>query len=382
MVLQGLSKLPVKVTTKQALTLYQKVANLSAKLGRLNSEFSHSMIDMNLIELLALNESVQSTRVEGTQVTFADMIDESSKSKKSSNVLEVENYHKALELGIDLIKAGNPISTRLIQQIHSVLMDGAVRGTNSAKGEYRKIQNFIGPDNKIEHAVYIPVPANEIAEYMTNLEYFINGEHHNSFDNLKDLDSDEIILDENTNVLIKTAILHAQFESIHPFLDGNGRVGRMLIVLNTMGNDLLSNPVFFVSEEIEKEKIKYYNLLNGIRGNDPDWFSWIDFFIEASDRMAERLLNKLTKISQLITSGLSKIKASGRVTDSIQNTFIMTIKEPFVNAAKMSDLLNISVVTARNNLEYLSEIGLLDFDKSKKRNKTYVNYGVIRAVSE
>ncbi|WP_312065569.1 Fic family protein [Leuconostoc lactis] len=382
MALQGLSKLPVKVTTMQALTLYQKVANLSAKLGRLNSEFSHSMIDMNLIELLALNESVQSTRVEGTQVTFADMIDESSKSKKSSNVLEVENYHRALELGIDLIKAGNPISTRLIQQIHSVLMDGAVRGTNSAKGEYRKIQNFIGPDNKIEHAVYIPVPANEIADYMTNLEYFINGEHHNSFDNLKDLDSNEIILDENTNVLIKTAILHAQFESIHPFLDGNGRVGRMLIVLNTMGNDLLSNPVFFVSEEIEKEKIKYYNLLNGIRGNDPDWFAWIDFFIEASDRMADRLLNKLTKISELITSGLSKIKAAGRVTDSIQNTFIMTIKEPFVNAAKMSDLLNISVVTARNNLEYLSEIGLLDFDKSKKRNKIYVNYGVIRAVSE
>ncbi len=217
---------------------------------------------------------------------------------------------------------------------------------------------------------------------MTNLEYFINGEHHKSFDMVKNSDSNKVFLDETSDILIKTAVLHAQFESIHPFLDGNGRVGRMLIVLNTMRSDLLSNPVFFVSEEIEKEKIKYYNLLNGIRGENPDWYSWIDFFIDASTRMADKLLQKLANISKLITSGITKIKESGRTTNSLENTFIMTIREPFVTAKKMSEILNIVPGTARKNLDLLVDIGILDVDKSKSRNKTYVNYSVIRAVSD
>lgn len=372
--IQGIKLLPPVVTTQQALTLYKKVAVIKSKIGRLNSELEHSIVDSHLIQLLALNESVQSTRIEGTQVTFADMIDDEDKKKKRSEVIEVDNYRHALSLGIDLITAGNPISTRLIQQIHETLMAGGTRGTTSARGEYRKIQNFIGPDKKIEHATYIPVAANEIANYMANLEFFINGEHHRTFDDVIVSDND-IVLDEATDPLIKTAILHAQFESIHPFLDGNGRVGRMLIVLSTMLDGLVDKPVFFVSEELEKERLRYYNFLNGIRGNHADWFGWINFFLDASDRMTDSLLNKLISITKLSQDGLEII---GDRKETLKKAWFVTFGQPWISAKHLSDVLAVTPATARVTLNELEKLKLVESDVTKKRNKIYVNFSLLR----
>lgn len=168
---------------------------------------------------------------------------------------EVLNYKKELDLGVDLIKGGMPFSNRLIQKLHIVLMTNA-RETSSAGGEYRKIQNFIGPDSNIEHAVYIPVSAAEIPQYMENLEYFMNGEVHSSFKKYNG--SEGVVLDEKIEPLIKIAIMHAQFESVHPFGNGNGRLGRILIALMAMSYDLVNFPVFLVSEELAKERARYY----------------------------------------------------------------------------------------------------------------------------
>ncbi|MDR2975895.1 MAG: Fic family protein [Streptococcaceae bacterium] len=228
MAIKGIKYLPASVTKDEALRLYKLLAKVNHKLGELNAEVSHAIVNESFTQVFSLIESTQSTRIEGTQVTFTEVLGEKDKKRKSSDVIEVLNYQKALDEGFHLIKAGNPISTRMIKQLHKTLMTDS-RGTISGAGDFRKIQNFIGPDKKIENAIYLPVPANEIADYMANLEFYINKESHRTF--ASKFNSDDEIIDENAPALLKTAIIHAQFESIHPFLDGNGRLGRILIVL-------------------------------------------------------------------------------------------------------------------------------------------------------
>lgn len=372
--IKGLELLPPKVTVVQALQLYKKVATIKSSIGILNSELGHSMVNAQLIQMLTLKESVQSTRIEGTQVTFADMIEDATKKNKSNEVVEVDNYMEALSEGIELVQSGVPISSRLIKQLHKVLMGKNTRGTTSSSGEYRSIQNFLGPTNSIEDAVYIPIGANEIGDYMTNLEYFINTERHQSFE--KQINPDfEVLLDETSDPLIKTAIMHAQFESIHPFLDGNGRMGRILIVLSTMQDGLIDKPVFFVSEELEKERLRYYNLLNGVRGKNPDWFSWIEFFLDACQRMATSLLNRLESINELATSGVKRINSDRNVINQI---WVMTFLKPYLTVSEVAKHLDIAVSTARRDLNTLVELKLIDVDNSKRKNKVYVNYDLLR----
>lgn len=372
MAIKGVELLPPKVTTKEALDLYKKVGNIKSAIGRLNAELNHSIIDKNIIQILSLQESVQSTRIEGTQVTFADMIEQATNERKSKEVTEVLNYRKALEIGVELLQAGNPISSKMIRELHSILMSGETRGTTSSSGEFRKVQNFIGPDKKIENATYIPISAEKIPDYMTNLEYYINGENHFSF--TKHNDEAVEVLDENVDILIKTAIIHAQFESIHPFLDGNGRLGRILIVLCFMMDDLINEPVFFISEELEKERVRYYNRLNGVRGDNPDWYSWIDFFLSASQRMADNLLQKLENIDQLAKNGVNIINDSHA---TINQIWLYTFSKPYCTANDVADAIDITPQTARKHLNILTEKKLLEVDQSKKRNRLYVNYDLI-----
>lgn len=377
MAIEGIELLPPKVSTKEALDLYKKVADIKSAIGRLNAELNHSIIDKNIIQIFSLQESVQSTRIEGTQVTFADMIEQATNEKKSKEVIEVLNYRKALRRGIELLKAGNPISSKMIRELHSILMSGETRGTTSASGEFRKVQNFIGPDKKIENATYIPISAEKISDYMTSLEYYINGEVHSSFSTFDEYEEYEVF-DQNVDTLIKTAIIHAQFESIHPFLDGNGRLGRILIILCFMMDDLINEPVFFISEELEKERLRYYNRLNGVRGDNPDWYSWIDFFLSASQRMANSLLKKLENIEDLAKTGLSIINEKNA---TINNIWLYTFSNPYCTAKDVADDLQITSQTARRHLNVLAEKKLLEMDQSKKRNRLYVNYDLMSILS-
>lgn len=322
--------------------------------------------------MLSLKESVQSTRIEGTQVTFGDLIHETSKKNKSSEVIEVENYMEALSEGVDLIYSGNPISTRLIKSLHKILMGQNTRGTTTSAGEYRKIQNFIGPNKNNEDAVYIPVGASEINKYMGNLENYINSVSNVSKPVSKHQDS--IFLDVDSDSLIKTAIMHAQFESIHPFLDGNGRMGRILIVLNIMDEGLLEYPVFFVSEELEKERLRYYNLLNGTRGSNPNWYAWINFFLDACGRMANNMLKKLQEINNLANEGLATIDSEG----SINKVWLASFMNPSLTVSFIAEHLGISQTTTRNALNRLVVLSLLETDLAKTKNKVYVNYDLLR----
>lgn len=378
MAIKGITKLPVKVSSSEALILYKKLAHVKSLIGKLNSELNHSIASKEMLQILSLNESVQSTRIEGTQVTFADMIDNATtnKNNKSKEIAEVENYRKALEAGVEMIQSDNPITSKMLKQLHAILMSGDVRGTVSGAGQFRKVENFIGPSRRKEDAVYIPVAANMIDDYMTNLEYYINSTPHISFEDIKNnLENGYELLDESSDPLIKTAIIHGQFESIHPFLDGNGRLGRILIVLSFMADKLIDSPVFFISEELERERVRYYNRLNGIRGNDPDWFSWIEFFLDASERMAETLLNKLANIDSHTQKGLELINNRK---STLSTVWLFSISRPFTTATETASSLNIAPQTARKHLNRLTELGLIERDNSKKRNRVYINYDLLQ----
>lgn len=281
------------------------------------------------------------------------------------------NYQKALQMGQERIRNGYLLSTRLVLDLHEILMEGA-RGTNSVRGEFRKIPNWIGPTKRFEDAVYIPVSANEIQDYLLNWETFANKHPYGEKLDTNHLEVGEMILDENIHPLLKVAILHVQFESIHPFLDGNGRLGRIIIAIYMMQSEQLSNPIFFVSEELEKQRARYYHLLNETRGDKPKWFNWLNFFLDASQRMATKLNNLLDEAEKLAELELSKCE--GHTEKSI---YLMTFSYPNTTAVQVSKHVKISSTTARRVLSNLVDKGLLFKNQVQKRNVEYFNYDVL-----
>ncbi|MEG0377299.1 MAG: Fic family protein [Eubacterium sp.] len=371
---QGITKLPISVKNMEALKIFEILAETNLKIGQISTKLDCSIVNKALVQIFSLNESIQSARIEGTQVTFSDIIEEKKKKNRRWEITEVINYQNALYEGAQMISQGASITSKLIKELHEIMMNDG-RGTTHAIGEYRNIQNFIGPTNKIEDAVYLPVEANEILDYMQNLEDFIQGKERKRVDHK--MDDDIFVFDSSAPPLVKTAIMHAQFESIHPFLDGNGRMGRILIAINLIKEKLIEYPIFLVSEELEKEKNRYYDLLNGVRGNDPDWAAWIIFFLNACNRMSDNLLKKLNEADELAREGLDKCD-----TKIEEEVWIYTIYEPVVTAAEVAESIKISQTTARKALNNLSDKGLIYGDKSVKRNRKFRNYDLMRVLRE
>ncbi|MGT2799384.1 Fic family protein [Streptococcus marmotae] len=371
MALQGVKKLPVMLDNKQALHLYKRLANVNKILGKLDAVLESSIVNASILSLLSYNESVQSTRIEGTQVTFHEIMETAKSGAKNWQQREVFNYKKAIDFGLQSIKEGNVISTRLIKELHKLLMSDEARGTTSNGGEFRKIQNFIGPDKNIENASYIPIGANEIGEYMTNLEFFINGEFHSSLETQEEQEA----ITFDSDILLRIAVAHAQFESIHPFFDGNGRLGRILIALISVQEGLLHYPIFFVSEELEKERIRYYNALNATRGDSPDWNMWLNLFLNASEQMANTILKKINNVDEHARKGLAVCK-----TQTQKNVWLSTFTSPVATAAQLSELTGYHSATVKKALDFLVGKGLLDKDNAARRNIPYYNYDLLRAI--
>lgn len=371
MVLRGIKKLPVLLDDRQALMLYKRLANVNRVLGKLDAVLESSIINTSILSLLSYNESVQSTRIEGTQVTFHEIMENVKNGAKNWQQKEVLNYKQAIDLGVDKLKKGEVISTRFLKELHKILMSGEARGTTSNGGEFRKIQNFIGPDKNIENASYIPIEANKIGDYMTNLEFFINGEFHSSLA----IDDSKESITYNSDTLLRIAVAHAQFESIHPFLDGNGRLGRILIALMSVQEGLLNYPIFFVSEELEKERIRYYNALNATRGDEPDWLPWLTLFLNASEQMAKNILKKIHNADEHARKGLAICQ-----TETQKNIWLSTFHSPIATASHLSEMTGYHSATVKKALDFLVSESLLDKDNTVRRNIPYYNYDLIRVI--
>ena len=324
---------------------------------------------------ISLKEAVQSTRIEGTQATLSDMLEHNADEKIiNTDILEVLNYSKALSIGESMLR-DFPISVRFIKRLHSTLLEGNVRGKNRKPGELRSIQNFIGPSGcTINNATFIPPEPQLVPEYMSNLEKYINEP------------------EDNLNELIRTAIIHAQFETIHPFLDGNGRIGRILIPLYLYDKSVLKRPIFFLSESLEKDKFKYYKLLNDVRVSisednyesdfvvaKKNWCEWIKFFLEAVTTQSKKNIDLIERIDTLYEEtieSLRKVIGSDRVIDIAR----FMLKNPIFTKKKMSEELGYPVSTVGNYLSKLENENII-FSDGRIRNKKYYLYSLIEILN-
>ncbi|QKS72525.1 Fic family protein [Paenalkalicoccus suaedae] len=357
-----LPMLPLTFDSETELLFYKKVVHATAEIEKLKQKLHYSLVNESFIQLMTLQESVQSTRIEGTQVTFSEMLEDKVEQSMNSERVEVRNYQAALEMGVDLVSAGNPITERLIRQLHEMLMKDA-RGSTAASGSYRKIQNFIGPTKHLKDATYIPPEPQEVNALMANLEREING---HPYINIKD----------DIHPLIKAGIIHAQFESIHPFLDGNGRLGRILIVLYLLKEEVIDSPLFFLSEELEKEKFKYYAMLNGIRLDPPDWKSWLLFFLQAAEKMASRQYSKLDAAEELYNSGKNEL-----VKDSHKQIWGAMFKRPIANVEQLSEGTGLALSTVRKALRELVDRRMI-YEDDRKRYKRFYHYDLISILND
>lgn len=358
--------LPIQFDPETELAFYKQVVEASSKLERLRQKLRYSLVNDSFIQLLTLHESVQSTRIEGTQVTFSEMLEDNIDQKQDWEKIEVRNYQQALTLGLESVQMGYPLTERLIRDMHKELMKDA-RGSTSTAGEYRKIQNFIGPTKHLKDASYIPPEPHLMGDYMKNLERYINGHPY--------IEEEA----EKLHPLINAAIIHAQFESIHPFLDGNGRLGRILIVLYLLHSKLIDSSFFFLSEELEREKFKYYSMLNGVRAigrKEPDWKSWITFFLQATIRMAEHQYEKLDKAEALYNNGMKRLDQS-----SVQKVWGALFTNPIATVEIIKHQTGLASSTIRKNMNQLEHLKMV-FGDDRQRNRRYYHYDLIRIMTE
>ncbi|HBL06359.1 MAG TPA: Fic family protein [Clostridium sp.] len=360
--------------------LINKVVKANTDIAIYNEKLKSSKIRPELLlDLLSLREAIESTKIEGTQVTMDEMLEYRAEEKKAtSDITEVMNYYRALEIGENLLK-GLPISTRLIKKIHGVLMSGNVRGKGQIiPGEFRTSQNFIGPKGAtIETASYIPPEPQLVDAYISNLEKFIND-------------------DDTTDNLIKIALVHSQFETIHPFSDGNGRTGRILIPLYLFEKGLISKANFFVSESLEKDKFKYYQLLNNTRVEISDkeddeakyykdmekakesFTEWLDFFLTACINQAAKNIDKIDKINDLYDDTMEKTKSLVR-SSNIQDVIDILFLYPIFTTKLIREKLPIAPATLNGYLRKLVDARIIYTD-GKPRNKKYFFYDLINII--
>lgn len=349
--------LPVRLDVGDIIEILRLEVDASAKVEKFNAILERSEIKSELLMLFSLKESVQSTKIEGTQASFSDVMEAEITGKKTEDTVEVVNYFEALSKAGSLLKE-IPISTRMFFELHKILLKNS-RGENRSPGSYRKVQNFIGPTSKIEDAVYIPPEPQLVDEYMSNLERYINDEYQDNF-----------------GFLSRAAIIHGQFETIHPFLDGNGRLGRILIIIYLLGKNIISYPSFFVSEELEKNRYKYYALLNGLRAEQPKWKDWIKFFLHASIKQADNYIEKLEAIEQLYDNLNAFAKDKGIDSEAI----LFIFNRPLFTIKRLQTETGVSYNTARRYTNELANAGKI-YGDDRIRNKIYRFYDLLDIIT-
>ncbi len=324
----------------------------NAELSKLNL-MSKFIPNINLFISMYFNkEAIFSTKIEGTKTEMDELLNDDYSSIKEirNDKKEVQNYINALNYAIDRLN-DLPISNRLLKEIHKILMAG-VRGENKYPGEFRITQNWIGGSSLI-NAFYIPPHQDDIETLMADLENFI---HNNVI---------------RVPHLIKIAIIHYQFETIHPFCDGNGRLGRLLIILYLINFKLLDKPILYLSYFFEKHKPSYYDYLNNVRKNN-DMISWILFFLDGVIKMSKQAKDTLNKINNLKQDIDDIIKNNiKRNTKNMFKVLDYIFKKPIVNADELIKNLNLNKMTTYNIIYKLESLNILQEISGRERNKVY-----------
>lgn len=333
------------------------------KLDNLLSEANRQIGELNAYSVLIPNvdlyikmhvkiEANKSSRIEGTRTTIdEDLMDITDiNPEKRNDWEEVQNYVKAINYGIERVNAGFPVCTRLIREIHKILMNG-VRGERKTPGEFRISQNWIG-GSMPSKATYVPPPHTEISDLLTDFEKFINN------------------FEIDTPDLIKIAILHYQFESIHPFLDGNGRIGRLLIPLYIQSKGMLDKSCLYISDYIEKNKDEYYDCLTRVRTKN-DMIGWIKFFLTAvieTSKVAKDKFKKVVEFTQKMDKEILDIPVKS---ENAKKVLEVLYNEPVINRKKLIELTGITESTIKNIIRSFLEKEILIETTGYTRNQIF-----------
>lgn len=331
-------------------------------LGRLDSATSLLPGTSLLIYFYVRKEALLSSQIEGTQSSFDDLLSYENQSPTAvplDDVEEVSHYVAGLQYGLKRIEEGFPLSLRLIKEMHGILLQGG-RGSSKRPGEFRSSQNWIG-GTRPGNAVFVPPPPDQLIDGLSNLETYLH--------------------DKNTATLLKAAIAHVQFETIHPFLDGNGRIGRLLITLLLCTGDILSEPVLYLSLYLKKHRSVYYDLLNKVR-TEGIWEEWLIFFLEGIIETANNTLNTTKEIALLFAKDREKIEVLKRSKISALKIFEYLQAKAICSIPKASKDLELSQPTIIASLKHLEKLGIVQELTEKKRDRIFGYVAYLEILSE
>lgn len=309
------------------------------------------------VSMYVRKEALLSSQIEGTQATLEDVLDPLIEKNANRQVADVVNYIKATEYALDRMNT-LPLCNRLIKETHKVLMTD-VRGQEKNPGEFRYSQNWIGASGStLKNARYIPPNPEDMKEAMSDLEKYINS-------------------DDELDLLIQAALIHYQFETIHPFLDGNGRVGRLLITLFLMSKKRLSTPTLYISYYLKNNRIEYYDRMSEVR-NKNNYEQWIKFFLRAIKESSEDAVDTIKKLSALHDKNISVIEQMGRASKTAKELFDYLEKNPIIDMKKTSEELSLAFSTVSASVKRLEECGILVQANNATRNKVFAYEDYIR----
>jgi Fic family protein len=341
--------------------LQNKLDQAVHELGRLDS-VSTLLPDIGqFLYMYIRKEAVLSSMIEGTQSSLSDLLmfeAEEAPGSPLDDVQEVSNYVAAINYGIKRLNDGFPLSLRLLREIHDVLLSNG-RGGQQMPGEFRRSQNWIG-GTRPGNAFFVPPPANTLQNCLGELELFLH--------------------DQNvvTPILIKAALVHVQFETIHPFLDGNGRLGRLLITLLLYESGMLQEPLLYISYYFKLHRQYYYDLLNDVRING-DWERWLDFFAEAIIVTARQGIKVTQDLNKLVECDRVAINTLGRNAASVLQVYEAMLSHPIAGAKVLGKITDLTPATVNKSLKNLMQLKIVEELTNQKRNRLF-RYGKYLAI--
>ncbi|MDR2615889.1 MAG: Fic family protein [Oscillospiraceae bacterium] len=302
------------------------------------------------VSMYVRKEALMSSQIEGTQATLEDVLDPLLDENANRSAADVVNYVRATEYAVARLKE-LPLCNRLIKETHAVLMEG-VRGQEKNPGEFRRSQNWIGgAGGTLKNARYIPPNVEDMTEAMDALEKYINS-------------------DDGLDALLRAALIHYQFETIHPFLDGNGRVGRLLITLFLMEKGALTAPALYISYFLKKNRMEYYDRMTEVREKG-DYEQWVNFFLRAVLESAEDAADKIKKLSALRARSLEIVGAMGRGAKTASLLLEYLEASPIIEIRRTAAALGLAFNTASAAVRRLCDAGILIQSSGERRNRVF-----------
>jgi Fic family protein len=305
-----------------------------------------------------------SSQIEGTQSSFADLLlfeNDEIPGVPVEDVEEVSNYVAAMHHGLRRLREGFPLSLRLIREVHAFLLKGG-RGANKMPGEFRRTQNWIG-GTRPGNASFVPPPPERLMECLDSFERFLHDEKH------------------KLPVLVEAGLVHVQFESIHPFLDGNGRLGRLLITLLLCSKGVIAEPLLYPSLYLKTYRDRYYDLLQRTR-TEGAWEEWLAFFLEGLGVAAEDAADTAERTLRLFAKDKDKIQKLGRAAASALRLHEFMQTSPYVRIGTAAKALHLTVPTITNAVNHLTRLGIVKEISGKHRDRLFAYSRYINIVSE